>query len=53
MAVNRFNGELAHYLDDVRWALALNDDTPLVTFDARVLPSVPIQETRQGPSVLD
>lgn len=35
VAVNRFDGDLAHDLADVRWALAMNDDVPLVTFDAR------------------
>jgi uncharacterized protein len=35
VAVNRFNGELAHALADVRWALAVSDDVPLITFDAR------------------
>jgi signal recognition particle receptor subunit beta len=35
VAVNMFDGMLAHELNDVRWALAINDDIPLVTFDAR------------------
>ncbi len=35
IAVNRFEGELAHDLNDVRWALAVPDTTPLITFDAR------------------
>jgi uncharacterized protein len=35
VAVNCFDGRLAHDLDDVRWALAIQDDTPLITFDAR------------------
>jgi signal recognition particle receptor subunit beta len=35
VAVNRFDGSLAHELDDVRWALAISDGTPLITFDAR------------------
>jgi len=35
VAVNCFDGQLAHNLDDIRWALAVRDDTPLVTFDAR------------------
>ena len=26
---------LAHELDDVRWALAVSDETPLISFDAR------------------
>jgi signal recognition particle receptor subunit beta len=35
VAVNLFDGQLPHQLDDVRWALAFGDDTPLITFDAR------------------
>ncbi|WP_370461865.1 ATP/GTP-binding protein [Micromonospora sp. ALFpr18c] len=35
VAVNLFDGLLTHDLDDVRWALAISDDTPLITFDAR------------------
>jgi signal recognition particle receptor subunit beta len=40
VAANRFDGELAHRLDDVRWALAVSDDTPLISFDARERASV-------------
>jgi signal recognition particle receptor subunit beta len=35
VAVNLFDGELWHNLDEVREALALNPETPLVTCDAR------------------
>jgi hypothetical protein len=35
VAVNTFDGTLAHDLDDVRWALAMQDHVPLITFDAR------------------
>lgn len=35
VAVNLFDGLLAHDLEDVRWALAVDPDVPLVTFDAR------------------
>jgi signal recognition particle receptor subunit beta len=35
VAVNRFHGELHHDLGEVRDALALPADTPLVTCDAR------------------
>jgi uncharacterized protein len=35
VAVNLFDGELAHDLEDVRWALAVSDNVPLITFDAR------------------
>ena len=40
VAVNLFDGELAHSLEDVRWALAVADRTPLITFDARERESV-------------
>jgi uncharacterized protein len=35
VAVNQFDGKLLHDLADVRWALAVSDDVPLITFDAR------------------
>jgi uncharacterized protein len=35
VAVNRFDGMLSHDLDDVRWALAIEESIPLITFDAR------------------
>jgi signal recognition particle receptor subunit beta len=35
VAVNLFDGNLTHDLEDVRWALAVSDDVPLITFDAR------------------
>jgi signal recognition particle receptor subunit beta len=35
VAVNAFHGKLAHDLDAVRWALAIESDVPVVTFDAR------------------
>ncbi|WP_033389310.1 GTP-binding protein [Kibdelosporangium aridum] len=35
VAVNKFDGMLNHDLNDVRWALAVSEDVPLVTFDAR------------------
>jgi signal recognition particle receptor subunit beta len=40
VAVNLFHGELQHELDDVRWALAVNDRTPVIMFDARSRDSV-------------
>jgi uncharacterized protein len=40
VAVNRFDGKLAHSMDDVRWALAIGADTPLISFDARDRPSI-------------
>src|SRR3954449_1228930 len=40
VAINMFHGRLKHKLDDVRWAVAANGDTPLITFDARSRPSV-------------
>ncbi|WP_225955536.1 GTP-binding protein [Kibdelosporangium phytohabitans] len=35
VAVNKFDGMLNHDLNDVRWALAVSEEVPLVTFDAR------------------
>src|SRR5438045_918872 len=35
VAVNMFNGELSHDIDDVRWALAIDAAIPVITFDAR------------------
>jgi len=35
VAVNMFDGSLGHNLEDIRWALAVSDDVPLITFDAR------------------
>lgn len=40
VAVNMFDGRLAHDLQDIRWALAVGDDVPLITVDARVKLSV-------------
>lgn len=35
VAVNRFDGLVAHDLPSIRWALAVDEEIPLVTFDAR------------------
>jgi uncharacterized protein len=35
VAVNAFDGRLAHELDEVRWALAIEEQIPVVAFDAR------------------
>jgi signal recognition particle receptor subunit beta len=35
VAVNRFDGLVAHDLPSIRWALAVDDGIPLITFDAR------------------
>jgi uncharacterized protein len=35
VGVNLFDGVLAHDLEDIRWALAVNDAVPVVTLDAR------------------
>ncbi|MBX6356227.1 MAG: ATP/GTP-binding protein [Micromonosporaceae bacterium] len=35
VAVNAFDGRLAHDLDEVRWALAVDEAVPVVAFDAR------------------
>jgi signal recognition particle receptor subunit beta len=40
VAANRFHGELEHHLEDVRWALAVSEETPLISFDARQRRSV-------------
>ncbi len=40
VAVNRFDDELPHDLDDVRWALAVSAAVPVITFDARRFLSV-------------
>jgi signal recognition particle receptor subunit beta len=40
VAVNRFGDQLTHTLDDVRWALAIHDDVPVISFDARKFLSV-------------
>ena len=35
VAVNLFDGVLANDLSELRWALAVNDEVPLIAFDAR------------------
>jgi len=35
VGVNAFDGELAHDLEEIRWALTLNDRVPVFEFDAR------------------
>jgi signal recognition particle receptor subunit beta len=40
VAVNMFDGKLDHELNDVRWALAVGEKTPLITVDARSRRSV-------------
>jgi len=35
VGVNAFDGRLAHDINAVRWALAVNDQVPVVRFDAR------------------
>ncbi|WP_426507208.1 GTP-binding protein [Dactylosporangium sp. McL0621] len=40
VAVNTFDGRMAHSLEEVRWALAVADQVPVVSFDARVRTSV-------------
>jgi hypothetical protein len=35
VAVNAFDGKVEHDLDQIRWALDVADQVPLVTFDAR------------------
>lgn len=40
VAVNMFDGHLSHDMQDVRWALAVSEGTPLITIDARSRGSV-------------
>ena len=40
VAVNLFEGRLEHDLEDVRWALAVAPEVPIITFDARNRASV-------------
>jgi hypothetical protein len=40
VGVNTFNGQLSYSLDEVRWALAVRDDIPVISFDARFRGSV-------------
>jgi signal recognition particle receptor subunit beta len=35
VAANLFDGVIRYELDQLRWALAINDSVPLITFDAR------------------
>jgi signal recognition particle receptor subunit beta len=35
VAVNAFNGQLAHELNEVRWALSVDERVPVIAFDAR------------------
>ncbi len=40
VAVNAFDGEVEHDLDEVRWALDVSEHIPLTVFDARETGSV-------------
>jgi len=40
VGVNTFNGQLGYNLDEVRWALAVRQDVPVLSFDARFRGSV-------------
>jgi uncharacterized protein len=40
VAVNAFDGEVQHDLDEVRWALDVSEHVPLIVFDARKTGSV-------------
>jgi signal recognition particle receptor subunit beta len=40
IAINAFDGVLAHQIDEVRWALAVKDSIPVIAFDARSRVSV-------------
>jgi signal recognition particle receptor subunit beta len=40
VGINTFNGQLGYNLDEVRWALAVRQDVPILSFDARFRGSV-------------
>ena len=40
VGINTFNGQLGYNLDEVRWALAVRNDVPVLSFDARFRGSV-------------
>jgi signal recognition particle receptor subunit beta len=40
VGINTFNGQLGYNLDEVRWALAVRQDVPVLPFDARFRGSV-------------
>ena len=40
VAVNTFHGQLGYDLDEVRWALAVREEVPVLSFDARFRGSV-------------
>jgi signal recognition particle receptor subunit beta len=40
VGINTFNGRLDHNLAEVRWALAVRENVPILTFDARLRGSV-------------
>ena len=40
VGVNTFNGQMTYSLEEVRWALAVRDDVPVLAYDARFRASV-------------
>jgi uncharacterized protein len=40
VGINTFNGQLGYNLDEVRWALAVRNEVPVLSFDARFRGSV-------------
>ena len=40
VGVNTFNGQMNYNLEEVRWALAVRDDVPVLAYDARFRASV-------------
>jgi len=40
VGVNTFNGQMNYSVEEVRWALAVRDDVPVLSFDARFRASV-------------
>jgi hypothetical protein len=51
VALNTCNGQLGYHIDNVRWALAVRDDVPVLSFDARFVfgPRHPADRATQGP----
>jgi signal recognition particle receptor subunit beta len=40
VGVNTFDGQMTYSLEEIRWALAVRDDVPVMSFDARFRASV-------------
>ena len=40
VGINTFNGQMSYSVEEVRWALAVREDVPVISFDARFRSSV-------------